>query len=80
MSTGTHAPLPYEVTLRVVVDQDRPPTTVVREVLAYSVTEAIFSAAMEVAGEVPASADLTVERVRPNLRRWLDMLGKGLVK
>jgi len=74
-----HAPLPYTVTLRVSMGEDGPPTSVDKDVLAYSIEEAIWAAACETHGVLPKESQLTIEKVAPNMRRWFEMVAQGLI-
>lgn len=75
-----HHPLPYVVALRVSLDHDSPPTTVEREVLAYSMEEAVFAAIFETVGLVPEKSNVVIEKVAPNLEAWFRMLAQGLIR
>lgn len=65
----THAPLPYKVVLRMVLDMDRPAERVEVGVVAYSMMEAVLAAIYKQCGT--AEASYRVESVEPDLAAYV---------
>ena len=62
-----HAPLPYLVRVRVVVDDDRPPEMRTIALTAYSMLEAMLQASLEAGGSGANDPRVTVEQIMPDL-------------
>lgn len=69
-----HEPLPYLVTLRVVYGQDQPPELHTRPVDAYSLSEAVMAACLELQDLLPSKAIVTVQQAGPDIERWRKMV------
>lgn len=61
-----HAPLPYRVVLRVVIDQDKPPQRIEAHVTAYSLYEAMYSAILSELGRIE-NVDCEIEEIGPDV-------------
>lgn len=68
-----HSPVPYIVTLRVVVDQDQPPTRIEAHVTAYSLIEAVEAAFLAQAGRFD-KGEYLVEAVEPDMPAFMKMI------
>lgn len=75
-----HAPLPYTVTLRVSLDADSPPTVIEKDVTAYSLIEAVLTAQMEATGMLPKDAKTVIEKITPNVGKWMELAASGALR
>ncbi len=69
-----HAPLPYVVTVRVMISEDAPPQRIEHKVVAYSLYEAIFTAVIQSTGAASLNdARCVIESVAPDTMEWTRM-------
>ncbi len=77
--TFSHRPLPYEVVLRVVVDEDgSPQPTINWNGYAYSVMEAMMQAMMEAGRTSVSEGKYNVVSIRPDVGKFMEDLAREL--
>lgn len=70
----THAPLPYIVRIRVVVDDDATPESREFKLTAYSVLEAMMQALYQAGGTAIDGVNYKVEDIRPDIAEYYRMI------